>query len=140
MDPSTTVLDGSLSFAGVRAAFDKHGGLVRDDAVAERTREKSAPGLSPLARRIVAGELVWFEHQGERWLPMAQFDPADMSLRPGLARVAAELAGVFDGWELRCWLATPNSALRDRCPLERLAQDEDAVLRVARLDRFVACG
>lgn len=140
MDQSTTVLNVTLSFASVRAAFDNHGGLVRGDDVAERMLRKNAPGLGSLARRIVAGELVCFEYQGERWLPMAQFDPVDMSFRPSFARVAAEMAGVFDGWELCCWLATPNSALRDRCPLELLAQDEDAVLRTARLDRFVACG
>jgi hypothetical protein len=42
----------------VRAAFDNHGGLVRGNDVAERMRRKNAPGLSSLARRIVASELV----------------------------------------------------------------------------------
>lgn len=74
------------------------------------------------------------------WLPLLQFDGVDMSLQPAMAQVAAELAGVFDAWELWCWLAAPNSSLDDRAPFDVLLNDPDAVLQAARVDRFIACG
>jgi hypothetical protein len=128
------------AFSDLRGAFRCHGGLVDGNEVAERLRRRNGSDLSSLARRIVGRELICFEWRGELWLPLLQFDPVDMSLQPALAQVAAELAAVFDAWELCCWLATPNSSLDDRAPLDVLEHDADAVLQAARLDRFIACG
>jgi hypothetical protein len=128
------------AFLAVAASFRRHGGLVGGDEIAERLRRLHGAALSSLARRIVAREVICFEWHGERWLPLLQFDLTDMSLRPVLVRVSAELAEVFDGWELCRWLATPNSSLGHRTPLDVLDDDEGAVLRAARLARFVACG
>jgi hypothetical protein len=142
--PVTRLSDaGSLdkrAFAKVLEAFGRHGGFLDGNEVAEQMCRKNGADLSCVARRIVARELICFEWQGEHWLPLMQFDPVDMSVRPALARVAAELAGVFDGWELCCWLVTPNCSVDDRAPLDVLTQDGDAVWQAARLDRFVACG
>jgi hypothetical protein len=128
------------AFANLLSAFCRHGGLLNGNEVAERLHRKNGSDLSSLARRIVARELICFEWQGELWLPLLQFDPVDMSLQPGLTQVTAELAAVFDAWELCWWLAAPNSSLEERAPLDVLEHDADAVLQVARLDRFVACG
>ncbi len=126
--------------AGVLSAFRRHGGLARGDDIADRLRQLHGTNLSALARRIVARELICFEWHGELWLPLLQFDWVDMSLQPAIRQVAAELAGVFDAWEVCCWLAAPNSSLGDRAPLDVLESDPIAVLQVAREDRFVARG
>jgi hypothetical protein len=128
------------AFSDLLGAFRCRGGLVDGTEIAERLRRKNGSDLSSLARRIVARELICFEWQGELWLPLLQFDPVDMSLQPTLAQVGAELAGVFDAWELCCWLATPNSSLYNRAPLDVLEHHADAVIQAARLDRFIACG
>ena len=116
------------------------GGLANGDEVAERLLLLHGADLSAVARRIVARELICFEWRGELWLPWVQFDRADMSLHPAVAQVAAELARVFDAWDLCCWLAAPNSSLDDRTPLEMLESDPHAVVQAARVDRFVAGG
>jgi hypothetical protein len=63
-----------------------------------------------------------------------------MSLRPALTQVAAELAPVFEGWELCCWLAAPNASLDNQAPLDVLPHDSDEVLQAARLERFIIRG
>ncbi len=128
------------AFVSLFRAYRPHGGLARGDEVAERLHRMRGTGLGSLARRILARELICFEWHGELWLPLLQFDKSDMSLRPAIAQLAAELAGVFDAWELCCWLAAPNSSLDDRAPLDVLENDPGAVLQAARLDRFVARG
>jgi hypothetical protein len=128
------------AFANVLETFGRHGGFLDGNEVVEQMCRKNGADLSSVAQRIVARELICFERRGKHWLPMMQFNPVDMSMRPALARVAAELRGVFDAWELCCWLATPNCAVDNRAPLDVLAQDADAVWQAARLDRFVACG
>jgi hypothetical protein len=121
-------------------AFARHGGLGNGNEVAERLRRTSGYDLSSLARRIVARDLICLEWQGEMWLPLLQFDPVRVSAKEALAQVAAELAAVFDRWELCRWLVAPNSSLECRAPLDVLEDDPASVLQVARLDRFVACG
>ena len=128
------------AFVGLVTAFRRYGGLARGDEIADRLLQLHGTNLSSLARRIVARELICFEWHGELWLPLLQFDWVDMSLQPAMKQVAAELAGVFDAWEVCCWLATPNSSLDDRTPLDVLENDPGAVLQAAREDRFVARG
>lgn len=121
-------------------AFRSHGGLAHGDEVAERLRRLRGTDIASLARRIAARELICFEWQGELWLPLLQFDPLDMSLRPALAQVGAELAPAFEAWELCCWLAAPNASLDDRAPLDALPHGSDEVVQAARVDRFILRG
>lgn len=128
------------SFLGLRDAFGCHGGLACGHEVADRLHRLHGTDIVSLARRIAARELICFGWQGELWLPRLQFDPVDMSLRPALAKVAAELASAFDAWELCCWLAAPHASLDDLAPLDVLPHDADEVLQAARMDRFIICG
>jgi hypothetical protein len=128
------------AFVALRKAFRAHGGLVRGDRVEQRLDRLQGPGVRLLAQRVAAGELIGFEFEGALWLPLMQFDPADMSPEPALARVAIELAGVFDGWDLCCWLAAPSPSLRDCAPMDVLESDPLAVLQAAREARFIAGG
>ena len=72
--------------------------------------------------------------------PAFAMDWVDVSLHLAMSQVSAELAGVFDAWEMCCWLAAPNSALEGRVPIDVLDKDPGAVLQAARMDRFIARG
>src|SRR5260221_3764861 len=113
--------------AGVLSAFRRHGGLARGDDIADRLRQLHGTNLSALARRIVARELICFEWHGELWLPLLQFDWVDMSLQPVIRQVAAELAGVFQAWEVCCLLAAAYSLVVHRAPLDVLRDGPSAV-------------
>jgi hypothetical protein len=134
--PRAGAADGTpthLAFAALCAAFEPYGGLARGDDVAQRLSRLRGTGLGDLARRIIRGELICFEFEREFWLPLLQFDPADMSVRPALARVAAELRGIFDDWNLCRWLAAPNFSLNECAPLDVLERHPEAVLQAARV-------
>ncbi len=120
--------------------YERSGGLMRSEEVLFLLRRRSSQALSQLARWIVDQRVVSFEWRADRLLPMFQFDLADMSIRPEAAAVLAELAGVFDDWELASWFAEPNSWLQHRSPATALQADRQAVLDAARADRFVAHG
>ena len=120
--------------------YERTGGLMRSEDVLFLLRRRSSQALSLLARWIVDRRVVAFEWQADRLVPMFQFDLADMSIRPEAAAVLAELAGVFDDWELASWFAEPNAWLQGRTPVDALQADAQAVLDAARADRFVARG
>ena len=71
---------------------------------------------------------------------MFQFDLNDLSVRPGLQQVLAELSGEFDDWSLAAWFAEPNSWLDDQRPVDLIATDLRSVVEAARADRFIAAG
>jgi hypothetical protein len=126
--------------AAMVEVFERTGGLMRSEQVLFMLRRRSSQALSMLARWIVDQRAVTFEWQADRLVPTFQFDLADMSIRPEAAAVLAELAGVFDDWELASWFAEPNAWLLGRRPVDTLQADTQAVLDAARADRFVARG
>ena len=126
--------------AAMVQVYERTGGLVRSEQVLFLLRRRSSQALSLLARWIVDQCVVTFEWQGDRLVPMFQFDLADMSIRPEAAAVLVELAGTFDDWELARWFAEPNAWLQGRTPADALQADSQAVLDAARADRFVARG
>jgi len=124
--------------AATLQVYERTGGLARSDEVLSLLRQRTSQALSLLARWIVDQRVVSFEWQGQRLLPMFQFDPADMTIHRGAAAVLAELSGTFDDWELAAWFAEPNNGLQGRIPIEVLGVDLDAVLGAARADRLGA--
>lgn len=116
------------------------GGLARAEEVLAWLEGEVEQGLFRLARWIALRQVVSFEWQAQTWLPLFQFDRRDMSLRPALAPVVAELCGVFDAWELAHWFARPNSTLAGLTPAETLRDDPASVLQAARTDRFAIEG
>ena len=121
-------------------AHQRAGGMMCSDDVLRLLRQRSQQPISVLARWIVAQEVVCVEWQSQWLLPRWQFDFADMSIRPEVARVLVELAGTFDNWELAHWFVAPSVWLDGGKPLESLAIDPLAVLAAARADRFIARG
>jgi hypothetical protein len=118
----------------------RYGGLERGDEVADRVRRVNGTDLATLARQIVVGRLLCFDWGGTLWLPLLQFQPTDMTPRPEVLRVVAELTPTFDALEVCEWLIRPNSTLDDVPPAALLSSRSDDVRGVARLDRFIACG
>jgi len=127
-------------FARMEAAFAGHGGLLPADVALRRLRLKAPRSLSGFARAIVARTTIAFKRGHDLLVPMFQFDPESLEMRPGVAQVVAELVGVFDEWELALWFATPNGWLSDAAPVELVALRPDDVQRAARADRYVAAG
>jgi hypothetical protein len=126
--------------AAMLQVYDRTGGLARSDEVLFMLRRRTSQPLSMLARWIVDQRVVSFEWQAHRFLPMFQFDLADMSIHSGATAVLAELAGILDDWELAAWFAEPSAWLQGRVPVDLLESDMQAVVGAARADRFVARG
>ena len=85
-----------------------------------------------------AGEVFGFEHARTFWIPMFQFELRDLSVRPELRKMLAELRSVFDGWAIAVWFAQPNAWLQGRRPVDPVLPEFPAVLEAARTDRFIA--
>jgi hypothetical protein len=51
-------------------------------------------------------------------LPLFQFCPVDMTVKPCVADALRELNDVFDDWSVALWFATPNVWLGDSAPAE----------------------
>jgi hypothetical protein len=124
-------------FVDMLRAFRRSGGLAREAEILDRSQACESPGWR---MESVGGALVCFEWEHRYWLPWFQFDPADMTLRPGPARVIAELAPIFDGWDLAMWFARPNLWIANARPVDLIDDCLASVLGAARADRFVAAG
>ncbi|MGJ7511441.1 MbcA/ParS/Xre antitoxin family protein, partial [Variovorax sp. GT1P44] len=96
--------------------------------------------ISRLARWIVDRQIVTFEANSQRWIPMFQFEATDMRVLDGVSRSILELRDVFDDPELAEWFGTPNIWLTGRTPAELVRQEAHAVVEAARADRFVVSG
>jgi hypothetical protein len=124
-------------FVGMLRAYRRSGGLAREAEILERSQACQCQGWRV---ENMGGTLVCFEWEHRFWLPWFQFDPADMSLRPGPAKVIAELTPIFDGWELAMWFARPNLWIADSRPVDLIDECLASVLGAARADRFIAAG
>ena len=140
LDEEFVGLPMDLEFLRMQCAYGSTGGLARGDDLARWLEDLQPGAFSHLARRILSGEIFAFRWHDEYWVPRFQLDPIDLSVKPVLRRVLAELAGVFDGWTLATWFAARNSWLDNRRPVALLDSDLSAVLEAARADRFIASG
>ena len=134
------VLDRDRQFVQMLRHYRESGGLARGDEVVERLAQCGNPGVPTLARQIVERSVMSFEWRNELWLPMFQFDLADMALKAGPLQVAAELAPAFDAWHTAFWFVQPNPWLKGRMPVDAINTELAEVLQAARTDRFVAAG
>jgi hypothetical protein len=121
-------------------AYALVGGLANSDELVRRLREHSTQPISRLARWIVAREVLHFRWHCESYFPLFQFRLSDMSLRPEVCDVMAELSGAFDDAAMARWFAQPNAFLADRMPAAVLLDEPTAVAAAARADRFVILG
>lgn len=127
-------------FVALQAGLRPSGGLARGDDLALCLGHGQSGGHARLARMMVAGQVFSFAWLDTCWLPMFQFDPADLGPRPEPLAVLRELVEVLDGWSLAVWFVQPNQCLDSRSPLALLHSDLPAVLQAARLQRYVVKG
>lgn len=132
--------DADDHFVAMLGAYRRSGGLARADEVVTLLESCGRPGVTTLARWIVARSVISFEWQLQAWLPWFQFRPGDDGPEPALPAVVAELSAVYDGWELATWFVQPNPALAGGVPIDRIDGDPDAVLQAARADRYTVTG
>jgi hypothetical protein len=130
----------SSQFVAMLPAFRSSGGLATSAEIGDRVARRRPDGLSELSRQIAAGDLISFEWNDSRWLPMFQFDLLTMEMDDGARAVARELASFLDGWEITTWFAAPHAALRGALPVDTLKKNLIATIDAARLDRYVALG
>lgn len=128
----------SAEFVALLPLFRATGGLATGAELRARCERMRPDGLSDLARRIASGELISFEWNASRWLPMFQFDRQTMEMTQGSRAIVRELGDFLNGWEITKWLAAPHSALGGLMPLEALTTDLAGAIDAARLDRFIA--
>jgi hypothetical protein len=128
------------SVRSLKHSFRASGGVAGCDEVARLLRDHSNQPISQLARLIVTRQLVSFAWRSQTFIPLFQFDFAQMTIRPCVQFVIAELSSAFDDWEVANWFVRPNSALDYVAPVDMLAVDAVGVLSAARADRFVALG
>lgn len=133
-------LPSDRDFIAMLAAYRATGGIARTDDLARMLNEQRSAGLDGLAGLISAGTVFGFEWRSEFWLPMFQFVPHDLTIKPAPQQVVAELTDEFDGWALAVWFSQPNSWLKCRRPVNLLDTQLTQVLEAARADRFIAAG
>ncbi len=124
----------------VAASFARQGGVVSAEDAALLMRRHCEQPVSQLARWIVGSHIVHFNDMCQTWIPLFQFYLDDMSIRPEIGALLAELAPVMEGDELAHWFVTANDWLAGASPLETLEADFSSVLEAARADRFVTAG
>lgn len=144
MPPALEERAGALTmdreFIAMRTVYRATGGVARGDDLALWLQGSRSGDYVSLTRLIVSGQIFSFGWHHTFWVPMFQFEPRDLSVKPGPRQVLDELAGAFDGWQLANWFAQPNSWLHDRRPVELLDSNLAAVVQAARADRFIATG
>lgn len=136
--PRSTI-DDAHGFVEMLDAYRATGGLATGAEVINRMTRRSGSilaSLASLAHWTAARQIVSFQWNHNLWLPMFQFRLDDMSLCPASERVIAELAPVFQGWDLACWFAHPNAWLGDVVPADLVRSELGAVLQAARAERF----
>lgn len=147
LDPRERIANRDTREIGQSSALDaagkvysRRGGLLSGEEVSLLMRRHTAQPVSQLARWIVLSNIISLDNQGQTWIPLFQFEQDDMSIKPTVSAVLAELAPLLDGNELAVWFASANDWLAGASPLDTIEVDFPAVLKAARADRFVIRG
>jgi hypothetical protein len=114
------------------------GGLAQGQEVVAMFRNRGTGDLANLASWILNRQVISFDWQSKIWLPLFQFNRADMAPLPGLREVLAELTPAYQAWELAHWFIQPHPWLDQQTPAQALATDQGAVLNAACFDRLIA--
>jgi hypothetical protein len=128
----------NMRFVNLLNAFRDSGGLARANEVASQFQRRSEQHISVLGGWLLKRQAIAFEWHSKLWIPLFQFNPADMSLRSGLSEILAELVVVYNDWDLANWFAKPNAWLSDGLPANALAVAAPQVLWAARAERSAA--
>jgi len=119
-------------FIALLEAFRATGGAAPGEIVGRLLDEHQVGQAVSLAKLIDTGQAFGFEWRASLWIPMFQFEAADLSLKLSAQQVRAELPSLWSGWTVASWFATALAQLGGRCPADLLDADLDAVMRAAR--------
>lgn len=134
--------DANQEFIAMLNGYRRSGGLAQAREVASmcNSAKTCSCSLAQLADGIVKRDLISVGWQSRIWVPLFQFNRADMSLRDGLRNVLAELVVVFNAWDLALWFSQPNPWLINSTPADITALSIQDVMHAARAERYVAAG
>lgn len=133
--PGIRAMPSSDGFVALLRAFFGSGGIARAIELESLLQERQRGDYISLARLIATGRLFFFEWRDALWVPMCQFDPRNLQIKPGFEKIWHELAPTLGGWQTANWLALPNVNLDHRRPIDVMDIDPPAVLLAARLER-----
>jgi len=119
-------------FIALLEAFRATGGTAPAEIVCRLREARQVGHALSLAELIANDQIFGFEWRASLWIPMFQFDAADLALNAGAQRVRAALPSLWSGWTLACWFAAANARLDERSPADLLDTDLAAVMRAAR--------
>ena len=133
-------VDSNFQFATIAAAYERHGGVLRADEVAQRMRSQWDQPVSILANLIVSRALITIDWHDDILIPMFQIESHSRGLRPGCKEVIAELKDVMDNWEMARWFVTSDPWLGGQVPVDMLTSSWREVFHAARAARFITRG
>lgn len=129
--PHPAVLDQARRNAEFRAGFLERYEVLDAGQVHRLYGSKAENTAALVARWRNAGKIFAVEHQGRFFYPAFQFDGAGRP-KPVVADVL-EALGKRGPWQIASWFTAPNGWLPDdRCPVEVMDADPDAVAAAAR--------
>lgn len=136
--PALLQANQDYQYREMERSFRANRGLASADEVTALLVRHTDQPISMLARWIVARDVLSFDWQARKLLPLFQFEPQTMTLRSSVVDVIRELAPVLNDWELALWFARPNGWLDDAAPVDTIDSDAGAVYDAARADRYLA--
>lgn len=80
-----------------------NGGLARAQEVFTLFKSRHGTDPATLARWIVRRSAISFDWQSKVWIPLFQFNRADMTIQPPIIPILNALNPVFSPWELASW-------------------------------------
>jgi hypothetical protein len=129
---------GERGVKALRAAYRASGGVARGDDLARLLDDRPPPDPTRFDGLVGDGAVFGFDWRGALWVPMFQFELADLSVRPQPLQVRAELALRFDAWQIAVWFARRNPGLGSLRPVDLVNDHLARVLTVARIDLGLA--
>ncbi len=129
---STTLTPSELRLQDIALAFSRHGGLLTAEDLLTQLRPRMSQPLSWIARRIASREILSFTSRHAIWIPRFQFaDETRLELRPAVARVASEMIGIRQDWEIVSWFIERNERLGGLLPIDLLETRAERVIGAA---------
>ncbi len=128
----TPVTPSGPGFVSLLGAFRASGGTAPGDIVARLLADHQTGEAISLAKLVHCGQVFGFEWRASLWIPMFQFHAADLTVATAAQVVRAELPGIWSGWTVATWFATPNAWLNGHRPVDRMESDVAAVVQAAR--------
>lgn len=122
------------AFVTLLEAFRGSGGTVPAHILSRLLAEHPAGQAAGLATLLRFRQVFGFEWRGCVWVPMFQFESADLCTAVAPQTVRAALPPHWSGWALAQWFGLPLAQLDGQRPVDLLALHLPDVIRAARAE------